>query len=95
MYTISDNLYSETAQKLLDAIDGRGYFSGSIEWQHGDTDCRLTISAVVYRSKRELPEGTATVISDIVPVWWEFHTRDENGEALNDFSFSTLREFLF
>lgn len=95
MYIVSDNLYSETAQKLIEAIDDRNYISESIEWQHGEIDCRLVLSAVIYREKRPMPEGTACTITDIVPVWWEFHTSDDEGEKLNDFSFSTLKEFIF
>ena len=95
MYSLSDNLYREAAQKLIEAIDDRSYVSESIEWQHDDIDCRLTLSAVVYRHRREMPEGTTSVITDIVPVWWEFHTICDEGEMFNDFSFAVLKEFIF
>ncbi|MBP3482969.1 MAG: hypothetical protein J6K28_06230 [Alistipes sp.] len=92
MYSISSQLYEETARRLRDAIGGRSYFSGSLDFVFEDTECRLTLSAVIYTSRREMPEGAITVIDDIVPVWWEFRTSDENGEMLNDFSFSALKE---
>jgi hypothetical protein len=38
-----------------------------------------------------MPEGRTRPISDLVPVWWEFHTADCDAERLNDFSFSELR----
>lgn len=94
MYTISSLLYDETARRLRDAIDGRSYFSGSVRFDFEGTECGLTLSAVVYLSRREMPEGAFDAIDDIVPVWWEFHTSDEYGEMLNDFSFAALKEHL-
>jgi hypothetical protein len=41
-----------------------------------------------------MPEGEQRFIADVVPVWWEFHTCDESGPILNDFSFNTLRNYL-
>ena len=51
-------------------------------------------SVIVYRRVERLPEGDRDVIADLVPVWWEFHTADDGGEVLNDFSFSELRAYL-
>lgn len=95
MYTISSLLYEETARRLRDAIGSRSYFSGSVRFIFEGMECRLTLSAVIYKSRREMPEGVFDAIDDIVPVWWEFHTSDECGETLNDFSFSTLKEYIF
>ena len=94
MYEISSNLYEETARKLLDAIGGDSYFSGSVVFPFDDVECRLTASLVVYRSKGEMPEGAFEAIDDIVPVWWEFATVCDGSETLNDFSFGTLKEFM-
>lgn len=94
MYTISSQLYDCTARNLLEAVDGRNYFSGSVDFNFGDIECRLTASLIIYRSKRSLPEGDVDVISDIVPVWWEFHTSNAEDEMLNDFSFGDLKRYL-
>lgn len=91
MYSVLPELYDEVAARLADAIDGENYFSGSIEFRFTDMDCRLTTSVLVYRTLESLPEGTENPISDLVPVWWEFHTADVSGEILNDFDFSELR----
>lgn len=94
MYEITSRLYEETAQRLCDAIGGGNYFSGSIEFLFDDIECRLTATAIVYRSRIEMPEGSGMKIDDIVPVWWEFHTSGDDGEMLNDFSFAALKEHI-
>ncbi|MFR5441984.1 hypothetical protein [Alistipes sp.] len=59
MYSVSPELYHEAAARLSDAIDGGNYFSGSLAFRFGDTDCRLTASVIVYRGRLSLPEGGA------------------------------------
>ena len=57
MYSVSPELYHEAAARLSDAIDGGNYFSGSLAFRFGDTDCRLTASVIVYRGRLSLPDG--------------------------------------
>ena len=45
----------------------------------------------VYRGRLSLPEGVQHPVTDLVPVWWEFHTTQAGGEVLNDFDFSELK----
>mgnify|MGYP001511051275 FL=1 len=94
IYSVSTELYLEVAARLAEAIGGGSYFSGSLSFAFGDTECRLTASAIVYWRVERLPEGDRDVIADLVPVWWEFHTAGDGGEVLNDFSFSELRAYL-
>lgn len=91
MYPVLPELYHEAALRLADAIDGENYFSGSLAFRFGDVDCRLTASVIVYRSRLSQPEGDAEPITNLVPVWWEFHTYGPEGEMLNDFDFSELK----
>lgn len=70
MYSVSSELYHEAAARLSDAIDGGNYFSGSLAFRFGDTDCRLTASVIVYRGRVSLPEGVRHPVTDLVPVWW-------------------------
>lgn len=95
MYTVTPRLYEIAARNLLDAIDDRHYFSGSVSFTFEDAECRLTASLIIYRKHCEMPEGVRTVIDDIVPVWWEFSTEGNEGEMLNDFSFGELKEYIF
>ncbi len=94
IYSVSSELYLEVAARLAEAIGGGSYFSGSLAFPFGGTECRLTASVIVYRRVERLPEGDRDAIADLVPVWWEFHTAGDGGEVLNDFSFSELRTYL-
>lgn len=94
IYSVSPELYRETAGRLVEAIGSENYFSGSLCFPFDGTDCRLTASVIVYRRRVSYPEGEANAVADLVPVWWEFHTVGEEGERLNDFSFSELKRWL-
>lgn len=94
IYSVSPALYREAADRLLDAVGAGSYFSGSLSFRFEETDCRLTASVIVYRTRRSLPEGDVDAVADLVPVWWEFHTQTGERERLNDFSFSELRQLI-
>lgn len=94
MFTISDRLYAEIAEKLLEAIGRRSYFSGSVTLCDGDTECKLLTSLVIIRTTAEMPEGECDRIEEIIPVWWELSTAVDGVEILNDFSFGDLKNFL-
>ncbi len=94
MYPITPELYRQTAERLLDTIGDSNYFSGSLRFTAGEAECRLTASILVYRTLCRLPEGEGEVVTDLVPVWWEFHTEIDGCERLNDFSFSELRQLV-
>lgn len=95
MYTVSDRLIQVLADELLSRIGRNDYYSGSFDFEFEDICCQMVLSAVVYRDYYEDFEGSGYCVSDLSPVWWEFHTYDEEGdEILNDFSFNYLREHI-
>lgn len=95
MYEVSSKLYFELSQRLIEALSADDYYSDSIEFEFDDVTCRLLVSAVIYSQSECLPEGREIrFISDIIPVWWEFHTFTEDGEVINDFSFNELRNYI-
>lgn len=94
MYSVTPELYLETAERLTEAAGDAGYFSGSVAFVFGGVACRLRTSVIVYRRRESLPEGEREAVSDLVPVWWEFHTVVDGEELLNDFSFGELRRLL-
>lgn len=95
MYKISSALYSEVADRLRGYADGKGYYSGSFEFDFEQVRCLMRLSGVVYHNIETIVENCTHDRIDIVPVWWEFHTFDEEGnELLNEFSFNLLREYL-
>lgn len=94
MYSVTPELYEETAVRLAEAVGSENYFSGTIAFAFDDAECRLTASVIVYRNRIVQPDATADVLSDLVPVWWEFHTSRHGDEMLNDFDFTELRRYL-
>lgn len=94
MYSVSSELVGRVAALLWESIGESSYFSGVVELEHEGVECRLVTSVMVCHRDISLPEGEVRVISDLIPVWWEFHTVGENGELVNDFDFSDLREWL-
>ena len=95
MYTISDELYIEVAERFRSCCLGLDYASGVIEFDFDDMiRCRMLVSAIIYRRCDRRDDGDVWLVSDVIPVWWEFHTTLDEGEVINDFSFNTLREYL-
>lgn len=94
MFRVSSELYDQIACRLREAFGDAGYFSGSVECAAAETECRLTVSLILYRSRDEWPEGAQLRLTDAVPVWWEFHTVTAGVEEPNDFSFAELRPAL-
>lgn len=94
MYKVSPEFYVALAEKLLEQIDLKEYYSGVFEFEFEDVSCRMVLSAVIYRSLTTYPEEPSRIVRDVVPIWWELHTYNEGEECLNDFSFSELREYL-
>ena len=92
--SLSSQLYGEVLTRLTERIGARDYFSGILDFESEGLFCRLVVSCFVYRRTITMPEGPTAAITDLVPVWWEFHTADDSGERLNDFSFSELRALL-
>lgn len=83
---ITPALYASVVRHLAEAIDDKQWFSGTISIPHPEMECSLTSALIVYRN------GTSPAdITDIVPVWWEFSTKIDGVECLNDFSFRYLR----
>lgn len=91
IYSVSTQLYREVADKLLEAIGDRHFFSGVVELTSADgVACRLVTSCVVYRTSSQMPEGEGSRIRSVIPVWWEFYTASPAGVLDNDFSFREL-----
>ena len=91
---ITDADYRLVANRLLNAIGSCDYFNGTVKCCHNDFYSSLTASLVIYKTS-PTPIVAMNDTTDIVPVWWEFHTTTPEGEIMNDFSFSTLKEYLF
>ena len=93
MFCVTPEIYGRVAEIIADRLGRTDYLSEDFEFEADGVLCRLLFSAVVYRKRLYVPEGEFDVLSDLVPVWWEFHTFDAEGEMLNDFSFNELRQY--
>ena len=93
MFCVTPEIYGRAAEIIADRLGQTDYLSEDFEFEADGVLCRLLFSAVVYRKRLYVPEGEFDVLSDLVPVWWEFHTFDAEGEMLNDFSFNELRQY--
>lgn len=94
MYIVLPELYRHLAEELVDRIDRCGYFSGRVELEDEHLSCCLVVSTINYFDERQRIEGSMLQLSDVVPVWWEFHTCIDNEEVINDFSFNELRRYI-
>ena len=94
MFNVSSVIYGRVAEIILDRIGSSDYLSESFEFEFEGVVFKMLFSGVFYRKRLYLPEGECDVLTDIVPVWWEFHTFNQQGEMLNDFSFNELRRYL-
>jgi hypothetical protein len=94
MYDVLPELYREMATKIIEHVGHRGYYSGVLDFEWESVECRMVLSAVIYRRTEQFPEGERSVVADMVPVWWEFHTFVNGEEVLNNFSFNEMREYI-
>ena len=90
MYNVSTQLYLDLADKLFEQIASKEFFSGAISLDFGAVECRLVATLIVERQMRPDVEFSFPRITNLVPIWWEFHTTIDGGEVLNDFSFRDL-----
>lgn len=97
MITLHDNDYAAIADKLLAAIGAGEFYNGTVDYDGGSFTAALRTTLLIYREPTldpADPSRSATRITGIVPVWWEFHTCGESGETPNDFSWNEIKEFI-
>ncbi|MEG1611383.1 MAG: hypothetical protein RRZ83_03865 [Alistipes sp.] len=92
--SVTPELYREMADRLREAIRVSDYFSGTILYAQEDVESRFTASLIVYQRAVNAPDGKFCEITDLVPVWWEFHTLVAGEEVINDFEFSELKSYI-
>ncbi|MDR2912380.1 MAG: hypothetical protein LBV38_03660 [Alistipes sp.] len=109
MIEITTDHYRALAQRLRREIGPADWFNGRIEMELPSPEASpeaspaektiaatLILTAIIYRRPETLPEGPARPITDVVPVWWEFHTSapEQTEQTPNDFTFSELKPHL-
>ncbi len=96
MLKIYPEIYERLASLLEEKIAGKTFYSGIIRFEDEDDqiDYLFTATLLIYFTECHYPEGYTTEIKNIEPVWWEFHTKLESGEVLNDFDIRLLKEVI-
>ena len=93
MLFISKHNLEEIKEKFLSELAKGSYMQKIIQGDFIADDGRVIeynfiITAVLYRS-------IDCFLTDIIPVWWEFHTFEDGREIGNDFYFSNLKKLIF
>ncbi len=94
MLTINPTLYERLAELLVEKIEFRTYYSDIITLEDQIADYSFSATLMLYLRDEEYCGSNESVITDIVPIWWEFHSTTEDGEQLNDFDFKILKQII-
>lgn len=92
---ITDKVYLEIADALAYAVCNRDYYSGKVTAVVEDVEFTLEGSFVMnYDKSRDEEFLGCRILSDIIPVWYNF-TACEGSEYYNtDFSFNELKGYM-
>ncbi len=90
MLTITPTTYSELAALLVANINDREYYSGTVTLFTPQVDYHLTSTLMLRYRDVECPDTHYREISQVIPIWWEMSSIDDDGEQLNDFDFNIL-----
>lgn len=88
MITITENIYNDVAQLLMQHIGDEHIFNGTVEYDAEEFYSALTCTLIICRDSND-----GRILS-ILPVWWEFRLNMEAGDELNDFSWQELNAHL-
>jgi hypothetical protein len=97
MRKISGEHYRELAEKLRETISGADFYNGSVELDDEGHSVLFRATLIIKRTPALDPADhsqNASIITDIIPVWWEYHRYDAIGERLTDFDWHELKKFL-
>jgi len=87
MIILNEKCYGEIALLLKDRIEGLGFFNGSVGYDTEEFYSELTCTLIIYR------DGNGR-LSNVAPVWWEYHLFMSDGEQLTDFDWNEFNYFL-
>lgn len=88
MISINPEIYQTFASLLLDAVDNKEFFNGTFDLDTEEFYSTLTCTLLIY------PNPEPGLQDHIVPIWWEFHLWQPEGEILTDFDWNELAKYL-
>lgn len=92
---ISDLVYLKLADFIVSNLRNKDYLKDSISVVDGDMEFTLSFTVIAYYSK-SLDEETygQDILSEIIPVWWNFEAVEGGMEFVTDFSFDELKTYI-
>ena len=94
MYEFSNDVYLQVAERLMEVIGDRDFFSGVVLCYDDEVCCRLRTTVVVHRNTIQGGDMPKDVVVRVTPVWWEMSTTIGGDEVTNDFSFREMINLL-
>jgi hypothetical protein len=97
MLHITDEHYRALAEKLLTAIHKADFYNGTIDICDQGFDVSFKATLIIKRSPARDPANPSenvAAITDIIPIWWEYHLYDVTGERFTDFDWYEMKNFL-
>lgn len=92
---ISDLVYLKLADFIVYNLRNKDYLKDSISVVYGDMDFTLSFAVIVYYSKsRDEETYGQDILSDIIPVWWDFEAVEGEMKFVTDFSFDELKTYI-
>lgn len=92
---ITDKVYLELADALADSVYNRDYYSGTVTVVEGDIEFTLEGAFAMYYGKfRDEEFIGCRMLTDIIPIWWNFIVCEGSELYNNDFSFDELKNYM-
>lgn len=92
---ISDLVYLKLADFIVSNLRNKDYLKDSISVVDGDMEFTLSFTVIVYYSKsRDEETYGQDILSDIIPVWWDFEAVEGGMKFVTDFSFDELKTYI-
>ncbi len=91
---LAEDDYRTTAEALSDALGSACFIDDDIEVLGDGWEGFLRLTAIIHRGVDDAPDYYRRPITNVIPIWWEFHTVVDGEEILNDFQFGELKTYL-
>lgn len=93
--TITDKVYLEIADAFAYAVCNKDYYSGKVTAVIEDVEFALEGSFVMhYEKSRDEEFLGCRILSDIIPIWWNFSACEGPEYYNTDFSFDELKRYM-
>lgn len=93
--SISEDTYRAFAELISFNAYGKDYYSDKITVVEEDMEFTLSFSIYLhYEQSRDEDIRERMIITDVIPVWWNFVACEGDEQYNNDFSFNELKNYM-